>query len=82
MWFFSYSWWIWFGALGFGVLEVYIVGWVKCVQWCVKGVVGMCSGVLPTGDYHIPPPYNVLVANNIIFISYIYIYVHICYSST
>ena len=37
MWFFSYSWWIWFGVLGFGVLGVYIVGWVKCVQWCGKG---------------------------------------------
>ena len=35
MWFFSYSWWIWFGALGIGVLGVYIVGWVKCVQWCL-----------------------------------------------
>ena len=43
---------IWFGALNIGVLEVYIVGWDKCVQWCVKGVVGMCSAVLPTGDYH------------------------------
>ena len=44
--------WIWCGALGIGVFGVYIVGRVKCVQWCVKGVVGMSRAVLPTGDYY------------------------------